>query len=528
MNDPSRSSLELLYHVSRELSSMLDLPTLLQRVLTLSVDSVGAERATLIILDAQLKPLDAAIIYNQQYIPDTTRQLQATLDQGLAGWVLRHRQPALITNTGQDERWLRRPDDTQPRGGEKSVVCVLLTVRDQPVGVLTMVHSVPGFFNEEHLALLQSIADLAGVAVHNARLYTSVEIATRRYHELFEDSIDSILISDLSGVIMEANRQALHTLGYPSVGLLGRNIGEVHPVQWDLFGSRLELLDAARTISYESALRCWNGEILPVQVYVRKVILENEFMLQWTLRDISERKRMAAMQEDLTSMVYHDLRSPLANIISSMDMLETFLPSANEAAPARSVFAILKRSTERMQRLVNSLLDIHRLEDGQPISNQQAVSLADLLRDCVEIVTPGAESKNQEIQAVVPSDFPNLWIDPDMIRRVLINLLENAVKFTPLHGKIQVGGKLEEDWAVLWVQDSGPGIPAEARERIFEKFVRLQSGPGIPKGVGLGLSFCRLAVEAHGGSIWVENKPGGGSSFQFRLPLAHNLDELSL
>ena len=106
-----------------------------------------------------------------------------------------------------------------------------------------------------------------------------------------------------------------------------------------------------------------------------------------------------------------------------------------------------------------------------------------------------------------------------MIRRVLVNLLENAVKFTPARGVVRVGALRQDDFVEVAVSDSGPGIQHEDRERIFDKYTRLDLRGG-PRGLGLGLAFCRLAVDAHGGDIWVESQPGQGSSFKFRLPLS--------
>ncbi len=106
-----------------------------------------------------------------------------------------------------------------------------------------------------------------------------------------------------------------------------------------------------------------------------------------------------------------------------------------------------------------------------------------------------------------------------MSRRVLINLIENAIKFTPTGGQIEVGAKPDGDWLEFWVKDSGPGIPPADQTRIFEKFTRLR-GKDKPGGLGVGLAFCRLAVNGHGGRIWVVSQPGAGAEFHFTLPAA--------
>jgi len=217
------------------------------------------------------------------------------------------------------------------------------------------------------------------------------------------------------------------------------------------------------------------------------------------------------------AMIYHDLRSPLANIISSLDILSTLLPADSDPSIG-TVFQIATRSTDRLQRLISMLLDIYRLESGQAIVRKADVDPAELASDCVDVVRQSAEGKTQVLNVVIADGLPIISADYDMIRRVFINLLENAVKFTPNGGAIEAGCALQESEVMLWVQDTGPGIPPESREKVFEKYSRLQTDR-YPKGIGLGLAFCRLAVLAHGGRIWVESPAGAGSRFIFTLPV---------
>jgi signal transduction histidine kinase len=167
--------------------------------------------------------------------------------------------------------------------------------------------------------------------------------------------------------------------------------------------------------------------------------------------------------------------------------------------------------------LISSLLDIYRLESGQAIVRKADIDPSELVRDGVDVIRPLAEGKNQLLTMTLADELPLISVDYDMIRRVFINLLENAVKFTPNGGTIEAGCAPEGLTVSFWVQDTGPGIPPESRDRIFEKYSRLQTDR-FPKGIGLGLAFCRLAVQAHGGKIWVESTAGNGSRFIFTLP----------
>jgi signal transduction histidine kinase len=130
-------------------------------------------------------------------------------------------------------------------------------------------------------------------------------------------------------------------------------------------------------------------------------------------------------------------------------------------------------------------------------------------------VQPG---KEQRILLELPPELPPVLVDAEMVRRVLINLLENATKYTPPSSTIILGASQRPGEVELWVRDNGPGIPTGEQERIFEKYTRVDL-PNRPRGLGLGLAFCRLAVEMHGGRIWVESEPGQGACFRFTLPV---------
>jgi len=134
-------------------------------------------------------------------------------------------------------------------------------------------------------------------------------------------------------------------------------------------------------------------------------------------------------------------------------------------------------------------------------------------------VEPVAKGRRQAINVDLPEELPSIWVDEDMARRVLINLMENASKFTPSNGRIEAGARQEGDWVHMWVKDNGPGIPTPDQDRIFDKFTRLR-GKNKPGGLGIGLAFCRLAVLGHGGRIWVESEQGKGTAFHFTFPVA--------
>ncbi len=681
--DRTRALLELLYNVSREVATALDLRTVLQRILYEAIQNVGGERCSVVVLDDSGKAVDATIVYGMQVHEHTTQQLRETMERGLAGWVIRNHRGVYIPDTSKDERWLMRPDDAMNKSGVKSAICVPLQAREKLVGVLTLVHPSPNAFSSEQLDLMQAIADQAGVAILNARLYTEsqrqarvmtalaegassmnvslrmedlyqriliqsmqalqvetvalgmieeehvvfraaagqnagnilgrkialgvgivghaaregrsvvandvtqdknfhdddkfggvemrgvlvapiqsqgrviglleainpvaktfdpdallvmagigglagsaiqnaqlfekLQAAHQRYRELFEDSIDPMVITDWDGKILEANRQAVLLSGYTEEALHALTIDQLHEVNWNKTGMEFESLRENRTSTYESSLSRQDDAHMPIEVHARRIEFEEADSIQWILRDITQRKELDGLRGDLTSMIYHDLRSPLANISSSLDILYTMVPE-KERETVLSIIKIAENSTERIQRLVNSLLDVNRLESGQPVVNQKSVNALDLIQKAVADMQPVADGRRQKLESDLPESLPSIWVDEDMARRVLINLVENSSKFTPTEGEVHVGARHEGDWVHLWVRDTGPGIPPAEQERVFDKFTRMR-GSNKP-GLGIGLAFCRLAVQGHGGRIWIESDSGKGAAFHFTFPVA--------
>ena len=678
----TRSSLELLYNISRELAAQLDLRRLLQHILQLTLESVGATSGSILVLDESGAVQEGALAFGGKVHDHTAEQLTDTYERGLAGWVVERRQAALVRNTGDDPRWLRR---TVPGGDgdSRSAICVPLLARERVVGVLTVVHPKVDHFAEEDLALMRAIADQAGIAVENARLFLAeqnrrrfaatlqeiaraitatldpalvfpavleqlervvhfdsasillvegddlelvaargfadnvgvlgmrlpldekllvgrvlatrqpivmrdvqaepgwllpdnlpeagqihgwigaplivrdhavgllnvdsrtvgayreqdaddvmafadqaaaavanaqlfaeTQAARRRYATLFEDSVDPVLITTPEGEVTDANVAAQEYLGASLDELHGRDIRSLHtPEAEPPSGVSLQ---TGETLAYEATAVHRDGRSLAFEVHAKRIDTAPHPTLQWIFRDVSERAALDDLRRDLTSMIFHDLRSPLGNIISSLEMLQVSLAESDETT--RSVLSIAQRSSRRLSRLIESLLDLGQLETGQAVLHKTHSSMSALVAEATEEIHPVAEARGHMIQFSLPKgELLMVEMDVEMIRRVMINLLENAIKYTRSPGRITVFGRREAQAIVVGVRDSGPGIAPQNQKAIFEKFARLAK-EGQPKGLGLGLAFCRLAVEAHGGSIWVESELGQGSTFAFSLP----------
>jgi signal transduction histidine kinase len=234
----------------------------------------------------------------------------------------------------------------------------------------------------------------------------------------------------------------------------------------------------------------------------------------------SEKQRLEELQrlrQETTELIIHDLRNPLSAIAISLKMLSLVLPEAILQAN-QELLEIAQTSTQRMQRLVDSLLEVSRIETGEARFEIRSFNLGPLLHDVVQRNAILAR-KGVKIDTDIPFDLPVL-ADREKIERVLVNLLDNALKYTPENGQIWVQAGQRADSVWVSISDTGPGVPAVDRERIFERFTQGASEKLTRRGFGLGLAYCRLAVEGHGGRIWIQDGPNDiGSRFTFTLPL---------
>jgi signal transduction histidine kinase len=229
--------------------------------------------------------------------------------------------------------------------------------------------------------------------------------------------------------------------------------------------------------------------------------------------DISEIKAVQDLRDGLVHMIVHDLRSPLTSVMGYLDLLRT---SGNASADDRAQFIDIAYSgAAQMAEMISSLLDINRLEAGEMPVDRQSVDLCDVTRDALQSL--GGLTIGRIVAQTAPDGSVMSNCDPTLIRRVIGNLLGNALKFTPESGSITVAGA--ERRPRVDVADTGPGIPADFISRVFDKFSQAGEGRARKRySTGLGLAFCKLAVEAHGGSIGVSSEVGVGSRFWFQLP----------
>jgi PAS domain S-box-containing protein len=231
------------------------------------------------------------------------------------------------------------------------------------------------------------------------------------------------------------------------------------------------------------------------------------------LRDTTEEHHLEQMREDLRCMLVHDLRNPLTVIDMGLSMLKR----AQDQLPSdlQPVVDMAWANSSRALMLVNAILDVARLEQGRMPMEAEAISLSEIASKVVFSMTPLAWEYSVRVETVNRGALPPAWADGRLVTRIVQNLIDNAIKFSPKGGVVLVSvGELEGHPGIS-VSDNGPGMSQELRGQLFQEFV---TGHQERRGTGMGLVFCRLAVDAQGGRIWVESAPGEGTTISFRLP----------
>lgn len=337
-----------------------------------------------------------------------------------------------------------------------------------------------------------------------------------------------VAISD-KGEVIFANNQALSTLNVKSEEMLGKHLisaikvvdlanntlpAESHPMQ-------RALLSGQKITTAEFSFEKKDGSKFPVAITASPVFL-NQILIGGVLvfRDITREKEVDRMKTEFISLASHQLRTPLSAMKWFSEMLLAG-DSGELTSEQKAMVNNIHLSNERMIDLVNSLLNISRIESGRIIIDPRPTSLQKLLEEVLLDLSPKIKKKNQDIAVNIHDRDIEISIDPKLIRHVYMNLLSNAIKYSPEGGKISVTISKSGEELISQVSDNGCGIPESQKEKIFQKFFRADNIAKVETdGTGLGLYLTKAIVDASGGRIWFASKEGVGTSFWFSLPLA--------
>lgn len=351
--------------------------------------------------------------------------------------------------------------------------------------------------------------------------------ADKRHTETIIHSIcDPVLAIDSAGCLSLANSAAERMFGFVLAESHGRPIDQIvrdAPLaalikQANAIGDRQHRHQAEYSIGPKDAARTFNITFSTVR---DEAGLPQELVA--VFHDVTREREIARLKTDFVSAVSHELRTPLSGIRAYVEMLVD--DEAHDESQRREFYRIIEAETDRLQRLVNNILNISRIEAGALPIHRDWLQINEVVRAVVDALAPQAGEKSLSLTFEAGSDLPGLRADRDLLHQAVMNVVGNSIKYTPSGGRVRVATGLDREVSLLTVTvaDSGIGIRSEDLPRIFEKFYRTRESADLARGTGLGLNLVRHIVETvHQGEVAVTSEPGRGTTMSLRFPVRLN------
>jgi PAS domain S-box-containing protein len=515
MNDYQLRQREYLLKISRAMTSRLDLPSLLRLILEHSVEMLNGQIGII-----ALRQDDGAFLIRASYgLPPQLLPLFAPLLSDI---------PAYGPNLA---RWQTPELPMKLRlvavasGMElHQVVALPLVMGDELIGAIYVFRSYGGAFSANDQQVLASFADQAAIAVHNARLYQKVMEDKQRLDAIIENSGDGVMILDRERCILAFNRALANITGWSAGEALGQHcydvLNLVNPQGVSICHNLCPLIHPPEDdrLYVEGKVGGDNRRnVIVGDTY--SPLYDEEGKLSAVIgnvRDISRLREAEEMKSTFVSVVSHELKTPVSIVKGYAGTLAREDAQWDQET-IRQGLKVIEEEADHLNALIDNLLQASRLQAGGLKLQFSYVDIPALAEKVIEKLRPQTDKHTFSLD--FPSDFPEVPGDSDRLQEVLSNLVSNAIKYSPAGGLIRVGGQVGPAEVIVSVSDEGIGVPPEERERIFERFYRVESSLSRrTQGAGLGLYLCKAVVEAHGGRIWVEGQPEQGATFYFTLP----------
>lgn len=424
-----------------------------------------------------------------------------------------------------------------------SAVVLPIKRRNRVTELLCVTFKEPHIFGTSDYNSIDLLTFQVANHLENAILNEEIRTSNLRMRAILDSTRDGIILLDREGRLQDVNISAEELLGIDLSNHIDKNFATTlmnHSYPADNEESFEELIKTARilrTSPQRNMIREYTLNTHGHHFFIREVSSPvhdgngNIVGRLLSLRDVTEERSLEDFRTKLQRMIVHDLKGPLSAVISSMILGLDILNESSDDIVIQTLTPIMEVSAEsanNLMQLVESLLDIQKMQRKEMDLHAETATVKQLAENAYTTLMASFRQYDITIEYNIPDEFPSVFIDRHLIDRVIVNLLQNALKFTPSGKSIRISAQTEsdrQDFICMMVSDDGPGIPEETRDKIFGEFIQIkdinhkqQRGS---RGSGLGLTFCQLAVEAHGGRIWVaEESPLAGATFAFTLPVA--------
>lgn len=505
---------DYLLEIAQSITVELDLDKVLARILKISIEMLAGQAGLIALLEIKEGWRIAA---SQGIPPSFLNQLEPLL-----GEIPKQEQTDRF-ELQQINQLLQRLTRAASLGLLTGVVLPMIA-RREVIGVIFIFRNYSGTFSTNDKALLKSFADQAAIAVHNAQLYTQISQEKQRINALLDTAADGILILAADHTIERYNPALARILGVYENNLIGLRHENV--IRWSNIREGISLESAEQggwpltqhaTLYIEGDLIREEGLPLPVGITYAPLFSQGGYLLNIiaTVRDISHFREAEELKSTFISVISHELKTPVALIKGYVSTLRREDVSWDRKIIADSL-EVIEEESDHLTEMIDNLLDATRLQAGALEISLSDMSMESLVNRIVQRFQTQVNMHTIEVD--FPSDFPVVLGDEVRLGQVLSNLISNAIKYSPKGGLIKISGQVKAGQVVICVSDQGPGIDPGDIPFVFDRFYRSDRASKTTKGAGLGLFLSRAVIEAHGGRMWVDPRPGDGARICFSLP----------
>ncbi|MDJ0755655.1 MAG: GAF domain-containing protein [Ardenticatenaceae bacterium] len=534
-----RDRVHWLLQINNELTATLDEDRVLTRGLELVNEVVQATQGLILLFD---EATGGFVVRAELIGAETESQKENTYLQqidALASWVVDCRQGLILHDLNEDERW----SQFAKQSSFYSTMGIPLIFSGEVIGVMMLFHQQADAFTDQQLRMIEAAGSYVAHAIYNAHLFVLIrnqaerlgkmlrteQVNAAKTQAMLESIADGVLVVNEQGTVLLANDAFVNMFNVKHKRILNRPLTELSGLygqsgdhwlktiqDWQVLNSRIDSHD-----SLEATIELSDRKIT-VRYHLAPIFVGGRFFGTVTIfRDITKNVEVDRMKTEFVSTVSHELRTPLTVIKGYLDLLLMGAFGSLDDNVAHYL-DIVKNNTDRLQELVDDLLDISRIEAGRMKLDFQQVDLVTIIESVVGVHLQNRiqqEGKPMKTSIKVGEDLALVDVDPTRIQQVLTHLIDNAFNYTSENGHITIEAFNEGSAVCVRVMDTGIGIEPDHREKIFDRFFRSDTDP-VQKiaGTGLGLPIVRSLIEMHGGSIEVFSEPGRGSEFRFTLP----------
>jgi PAS domain S-box-containing protein len=511
------SEVSELYTLANEFAANLNLAEVLDAIVRSIRRALSCRGCCIFLLDETSQMLEVKAAAGLK--PEWRDAARLRLGEGIAGRAAAEARTIYLIDTLEDPKYIFFDREV------RSLLAVPMQVKGRVIGVINVDERVPDAFGPDQERLLTIAAAQAAIAIENARLFSEMLSEKKRTDAIIRYMADGLLMLDRHKVVVSCNPALARMLGMRRADILGQ------PAVSPEADPRLRAICEPATVKERTGVLAHEAEISrtgsggealkPRRLHIFSTPVNDETGQRMgevrVIHDVTKEREIEEMKDEFFSTISHELRTPLFSIQGFVHLiLDGEVP---DAETQREFLGIIGRKAEQLAQLVNNLLNISRLESDKFEMKRESVQLLDVLGQTVSTLQGMAQAKCIALEINLPTRLPPVVGDQGWLEQVATNLVGNAIKFTPEGGRVWISAQQSNGQVLVEVSDTGIGIPADALDRVFDKYYRVphEGGEG-PEGTGLGLHIARQIVELHDGRIWAESTVGEGSTFRFILP----------